>query len=70
MRFEGTLQTEQNMIDNSRSEKELRAIVQGLASQTIRNMLDQRVGVVSILTKVLKEELKQRITKRCFIDGE
>ena len=60
MRFEGTLQTEQNMIDNSRSEKELRAIVQGLASQTIRNMLDQRVGVVSILTKVLKEELKQR----------
>ena len=60
MRIEGTLQTEQNMIDNSRSEKELRAIVQGLASQTIRNMLDQRVGVVSILTKVLKEELKQR----------
>ena len=61
MRFEGTLQTEQNMIDNSRSEKELRAIVQGLASQTIRNMLDQRAGVVSTLTKMLKEELKQRI---------
>ena len=60
MRFEGTLQTEQNMIDNSRSEKELRAIVYGLASQTIRNMLDQRVGVDSTLTKVLKEELKQR----------
>ena len=62
MRFEGTLQTEQNMIDNSRSEKELRAIVYGLASQTIKNMLNQRVGVDSILTKVLKEELKQRIS--------
>ena len=60
MRFEGTLQTEQNMIDNSRSEKELRAIVYGLASQTIKNMLNQRGGVDSILTKVLKEELKQR----------
>jgi len=62
MRFEGTLQTEQNMIDNSRSEKELRAIVQGLASQTIRNMLDQRAGVVSTLTRLLKQELKQRIS--------
>ena len=62
MRFEGTLQTEQNMIDNSRSEKELRAIVHGLASQTIRNMLDQRVGNVSTLTRLLKQELKQRIS--------
>ena len=60
MRFEGTLQTEQNMIDNSRSEKELRAIVQGLSCWEIKNRLNQRVGVDSILTKVLKEELKQR----------
>ena len=60
MRFEGTLQTEQNMIISTHSEEELRAIVHGLASQTIRNMLDQRVGVDSTLTKVLKEELKQR----------
>ena len=62
MRFEGTLQTEQNMVISTHTEEELRAIVQGLASQTIRNMLDQRAGVVSTLTKVLKEELKQRIS--------
>jgi len=61
MRFEGTLQTEQNMVISTHTEEELRAIVQGLASQTIRNMLDQRVGVVSTLSKMLKEELKQRI---------
>ena len=60
MRFEGTLQTEQNMVISTHTEEELRAIVYGLASQTIRNMLDQRVGVDSTLTKVLKEELKQR----------
>ena len=60
MRFEGTLQTEQNMVVSTHSEEELQTIVQGLASQTIRNMLDQRVGVDSILTNVLKEELKQR----------
>jgi len=60
MRFEGTLQTEQNMVISTHTEEELRAIVHGLASQTIRNMLDQRVGVDSTLTKVLKEELKQR----------
>ena len=60
MRFEGTLQTEQNMIDNSRSEKELRVIVQGLASQTIKNMLDQREGNYSLLTRVLKEEILER----------
>tara|TARA_R110000737_G_scaffold301584_1_gene308571 strand:- start:6 stop:209 length:204 start_codon:yes stop_codon:yes gene_type:complete len=60
MRFEGTLQTEQNMIDNSRSEKELRVIVQGLASQTIKNMLKQREGTVSTLTRVLKEEYLKR----------
>ena len=70
MRFEGTLQTEQNMIISTHSEEELQAIVHGLASQTIRNMLDQRAGVVSTLTRLLKQELKQRITKRCFIDGE
>jgi|TARA_R110001592_G_scaffold327675_1_gene608952 hypothetical protein len=62
MRFEGTLQTEQNMIDNSRSEKELRVIVQGLASQTIKNMLKQREGTVSTLTKVLKEEHLKRLS--------
>ena len=62
MRFEGTLQTEQNMVISTHTEEELRAIVHGLASQTIRNMLDQRVGVDSTLTKVLKEELKQRIS--------
>ena len=62
MRFEGTLQTEQNMVISTHTEEELRAIVQGLASQTIRNMLDQRVGVVSTLTNVLREELKQRIS--------
>ena len=61
MRFEGTLQTEQNMVISTHTEEELRAIVHGLASQTIRNMLDQRVGVVSTLSKMLKEELKQRI---------
>ena len=61
MRFEGTLQTEQNMVVSTHSEEELQTIVQGLASQTIRNMLDQRVGVVSTLTNVLREELKQRI---------
>ena len=60
MRFEGTLQTEQNMVISTHTEEELRAIVYGLASQTIRNMLNQRVGVDSTLTKVLKEELKQR----------
>jgi len=60
MRFEGTLQTEQNMIDNSRSEKELRVIVQGLASQTIKNMLKQREGSNSTLTSVLKEEILER----------
>ena len=62
MRFEGTLQTEQNMIISTHSEEELQAIVQGLASQTIRNMLDQRAGVVSTLTRLLKQELKQRIS--------
>ena len=62
MRFEGTLQTEQNMVISTHTEEELRAIVHGLASQTIRNMLDQRVGVVSTLTRLLKEELKQRIS--------
>ena len=62
MRFEGTLQTEQNMIDNSRSEKELRVFVQGLASQTIKNMLKQREGTVSTLTKVLKEEHLKRLS--------
>ena len=62
MRFEGTLQTEQNMIDNSRSEKELRVIVQGLASQTIKNLLKQREGTVSTLTKVLKEEHLKRLS--------
>ena len=60
MRFEGTLQTEQNMVISTHTEEELRAIVHGLASQTIKNMLNQRVGVVSTLTKVLREELKQR----------
>ena len=60
MRINGTLQTEQNMVISTHTEEELRAIVHGLASQTIRNMLDQRVGVDSTLTKVLKEELKQR----------
>jgi len=62
MRFEGTLQTEQNMVISTHTEEELRAIVHGLASQTIRNMLDQRVGVDSTLTRLLKEELKQRIS--------
>jgi hypothetical protein len=62
MRFEGTLQTEQNMIISTHSEEELQAIVHGLASQTIRNMLDQRAGVVSTLTRLLKQELKQRIS--------
>lgn len=60
MRFEGTLQTEQNMVISTHTEEELQTIVHGLASQTIRNMLNQRVGVDSTLTKVLKEELKQR----------
>ena len=60
MRINGTLQTEQNMVISTHTEEELRAIVHGLASQTIRNMLNQRVGVDSTLTKVLKEELKQR----------
>jgi hypothetical protein len=62
MRFEGTLQTEQNMVVSTHSEEELQTIVQGLASQTIRNMLDQRVGNVSTLTRLLKQELKQRIS--------
>jgi len=62
MRINGTLQTEQNMIISTHSEEELRAIVHGLASQTIRNMLDQRVGSVSTLTRLLKQELKQRIS--------
>ena len=60
MRINGTLQTEQNMVISTHTEEELRAIVHGLASHTIRNMLKQRVGVDSTLTKVLKEELKQR----------
>ena len=60
MRINGTLQTEENMVISTHSEEELQAIVHGLASQTIRNMLNQRVGVDSTLTKVLKEELKQR----------
>jgi len=50
------------MVISTHSEEELQAIVQGLASQTIRNMLDQRAGVVSTLTRLLKEELKQRIS--------
>jgi len=54
MLIEGRLQTVENMIDSSPSEKELRVIVQGLASQTIKNMLKQREGTVSTLTKVLK----------------
>ena len=70
MRINGTLQTEENMVISTHSEEELQAIVQGLASQTIRNMLDQRAGVVSTLTRLLKQELKQRITKKYFIDGE
>ena len=60
MRFEGTLQTVQNMIDNSRGERELSAIVQGLSCWEIKNRLNQRVGVDSTLTRLLKEELKQR----------
>ena len=60
MRFEGTLQTEQNMVISTHTEEELQTIFFVLASQTIRNMLNQRVGVDSTLTKVLKEELKQR----------
>jgi len=62
MRINGTLQTEHNMVVSTHSEEELQTIVQGLASQTIRNMLDQRVGSVSTLTRLLKQELKQRIS--------
>ena len=60
MLIEGRLQTVENMIDSSPSEKELRVIVQGLASQTIKNMLKQREGSNSTLTKVLKEECLKR----------
>ena len=60
MLIEGRLQTVENMIDSSRSEKELRVIVQGLASQTIKNMLKQREGSNSTLTSVLKEEILER----------
>jgi hypothetical protein len=62
MLIEGRLQTVENMIDSSPSEKELRVIVQGLASQTIKNMLKQREGTVSTLTKVLKEEHLKRLS--------
>ena len=62
MRFEGTLQTEQNMVISTHTEEELQTIVHGLASQTIRNMLNQRVGVDSTLTKVLKEEHLKRLS--------
>ena len=70
MRINGTLQTEENMVISTHSEEELQAIVHGLASQTIRNMLDQRAGVVSTLTRLLKQELKQRITLQHYMSDK
>ena len=62
MRFEGTLWTVQDMVVSTHDKEELRVIVQGLASQTIKNMLKQREGTVSTLTKVLKEEHLKRLS--------
>ena len=60
MLIEGTLWTVQDMIDSTHDKEELRVIVQGLASQTIKNMLKQREGSNSTLTSVLKEEILER----------
>jgi len=62
MRINGTLWTEQDMVVSTHTKEELRVIVQGLASQTIKNMLDQREGTNSILTRVLKEEHLKRLS--------
>jgi len=60
MRINGTLWTEQDMVVSTHTKEELRVIVQGLASQTIKNMLKQREGSNSTLTSVLKEEILER----------